>query len=177
VEDELRRLGWTQVELAEEIGMERHHLSATLNGYRARLDGETLLLIAQTTGSAVLRLLAHGTTVSPLIFRGVDLNLVNAMIVARRECEEAIDAINDALDDVINRDSIDDNSEAERNSIMYALEQMADVNYAADHMDLAAANYGCDLEERNRRVRRKYDGRGYEPLLASRNGGAEEVAM
>jgi len=160
VRAEREKAGLTQKELAEKANYSRAMISKIESG-RKKAKKHDLILIAQALNSMYLMIAARGTTTLPIVFDQINDDFYVAANKFLQECQEAIEAVEDVLCLAHNVETIEDCSDEQKESIMYALTQVCDVNHACDVVDCAAGNMGFDIEKRNRKNLEKYRQRNY----------------
>ncbi len=166
VRNERKKRGWTQARLAAEVGFDRTHISKVENGKPITRDD--LQLLAEALDSMVLTLLAMGTTTEPLLFDRVRLDFYITLSKAKQEYREAAEAIEQVLAFAHNLTDWTSCSETEKEAIDHMLGQVGDCHHVSANVDLAAHEFGCDIQKRNRINRQKYVERGY---ISKKGGG------
>jgi len=160
IREGMRKKGLTQSQVARMLNIDRTTLSKYMNGHLNIPDDIKRKLVGYLQ-HPVLRIKVFGTTSGNLVFDKAKIEFYESSLKAIEEFEEAISSIKEVLRFAYNVSSKKEMTEEQQEKFEIMLDDIEDANHACDMLDIAAADLGADLEERNKRCYEKYVSRGY----------------
>lgn len=160
IREGMSKKGLTQSQVARMLNIDRTTLSKYMNGHLNIPDDIKRKLVGYLQ-HPVLRIKVFGTTSGNLVFDKAKIEFYHSVVKAIEEFEEAIKSINEVLRFAYNVNSKNEMTEEQQEKFEIMLDEIEDANHACDMIDVAAAELGADLDERNKRCYEKYLSRGY----------------
>lgn len=156
----MKAQGLKQSQVAKMLHIDRTTLSKYINGH-LNIPKDIKRKLVGYLQNPVLRIKVYGTTSSNIFFDRAQIEFYKTSIKAIEEYEEAIQSIKKVLNFAYNINSEEELDKQQKEKFEKMLDEIEDANHACDMLDIATAELGADLEERNKRCYEKYKARGY----------------